>query len=164
MPLDPSIVPFAIRLSRIKSRQLARVIPGADVLDLQQELLLEVVGGWARFDSSRGRAEAFIEHLMAQRCWKLRRHRDCIASRTKSALWQLDQTPVPDPCGRSGREREEAVRSAVARMPTQYRDACHALCSTDTVSKAARRLAIPRSTLDSLIIKIRHALQAVSVT
>lgn len=162
MPLDPSIVPFAIRLSRIKSRQLARVIPGADVLDLQQELLLEVIGGWSRFDARRGRAEAFIEHLMAQRCWKLRRHRDHIASRTQSDLWKLDQTPVPDQCRRCDSEKEEAVRAAVARMPTQYRDVCHALCDTATVSSAARRLSIPRSTVDSIIIKVRHSLEVAS--
>lgn len=162
MPLDPSIVPFAIRLARIKSRQLARVLPGADALDLQQDLLVEVIGGWSRFDARRGRAEAFIEHLMAQRCWKLRRRRDHIASRTQSDLWKLDQTPVPDQCRRCDREKDEAVRAAVARMPTQYRDVCHALCDTDTVSSAARRLSIPRSTVESLIIKVRHCLASVS--
>lgn len=164
MPLDPSIVPFAVRLARIKSRQLARVLPGSDALDLQQDLLLEVIAGWSRFDARRGRAEAFVEHLVAQRCWKLRRRRDYIATHRQAELWELDRTPMPDGGVRCDREKEEAIRGAVARMPIQYRDVCHALCDTDTVSNAARRLAIPRSTVDSIITKVRHSLASISAS
>lgn len=162
MPLDPSILSFAVRLARIKSRQMARVLPNADVLDLQQDLLLEVIGGWGRFDARRGRAEAFVEHLVAQRCWKIRRRRYYLASCRQDSRCELEQIPVRGCDSACDSEKQEAVRRAVARMPTHYRDACQALCDTDTVSSAARRLAIPRSTLESIIAKLRHSLAAIT--
>lgn len=160
MSIDPTILSFALRLARIKSRQLARVLPGADALDLQQDLLLAVVDGWQRFDAERGRAEAFVEHLMAQCCWKLRRCRFYVSRPGTWTQEVLERTPLRDSGASINREKVQAVRMAVARMPHQYVDACRVLCDSETVSRAARRLDIPRSTLDSLIVKVRHSLAA----
>ncbi|MCC6425615.1 MAG: hypothetical protein IT435_02220 [Phycisphaerales bacterium] len=162
MPLDPSIVCFARHLARVKSLQLARVLPGSDALDLEQDLLLEVFSGWSRFDVRRGRAEAFVEHLVAQRCWKLRRCPKYRVSQGASSCSTTDDATPRASDAVCETERREAVRTAIARMPAQYRDACQALCDTDTVSDAARRLAIPRSTLDSIIAKVRHALAPIA--
>ncbi|MBX3358832.1 MAG: sigma-70 family RNA polymerase sigma factor [Phycisphaeraceae bacterium] len=153
---------FARHLARIKSLQLARALPGSDALDLEQDLLVEVFSGWSRFDANRGRAEAFVEHLVAQRCWKLRRCPKYRVSRGKEQRLALNESTFHARDAACQAEKREAVRIAIARMPTQYRDACQALCDTDTVSDAARRLAIPRSTLDSIIAKVRHALAPIA--
>ena len=158
MPLDPSTLSFACRLARIKSQQLARVLPGADAVDLEQDLLLEVVGGWGRFNAHRGRAEAFVEHIVAQRCWKLRRCHKYLVPPGQALCETLDDTVLLACDAACQSEKREAFRTAIARLPAQFREACQVLSEADTVSIAARRLAIPRSTLDSIIAKIRHVL------
>ena len=75
--IDPATLTFAQSLVRIKARQLAKIIPSPAVnnrKDLEQDLLLEVVVRWSRFNPSRGSAEAFVERVVERYSPRRRPH------------------------------------------------------------------------------------------
>lgn len=154
--IDPATLTFARKLARIKARQLRRLLPGQSIEDLEQELLLEVLAGWGRYDPERGRAEPFIERLVQQKAWKLLRDRRQTAER-RQRVFQLGDHDQPDPAD----EVESAclrhdVGMAVAALPPRLRDACEQL-RRESVSTVARAQGVPRSTLDSSLRKVRAA-------
>jgi len=151
--IDPTTLQFARRLARIKSRQLGRLIRSCSLEDLEQELLLEVIVGWQRFDPARGKPAAFVEHLIQQKAWKLRR-----AAGADHAARSFDAGSHDRPA------RDDAIRGialridvdvAVSKLPPDLRKACDEL-RRETVSGVARSRGVPRSTLDSSLKRVRE--------
>lgn len=155
--IDPATLTFAQSLVRIKARQLARVIPSPAVnnrKDLEQELLLEIVVRWSRFNPSRGSAEAFVERVVERKLCKLlrdakRAKRGSAASISLSCDDAVDERDrIRDTCIRAD------VRGAMNAMPERDRRVCDQLLR-ETVSEAARQLRTPRTTLEYAVSRIR---------
>ena len=151
--IDPTTLQFARRLARIKARQLGRLIRTCSREDLEQELLLEVVIGWERFDPARGKPAAFVEHLIQQKAWKLRRAE---GSQRPTRSFDADHhdKPAVDDDFRHIALRID-VDVAVTNLPPDLRKACDQL-RRDSVSSVARSRGVPRSTLDSSLKRVRE--------
>jgi len=151
--IDPTTLQFARKLARIKARQLGRLIRTCSREDLEQELLLEVVVGWERFDPARGKPAAFVEHLIQQKAWKLRR-----AASSERRARSFDANSHDQPAG------DDAIRHialridvdlAVDSLSPDLRKVCDEL-RRETVSSVARSRGVPRSTLDSSLKRVRE--------
>lgn len=153
MPIDPTTLQFARKLARIKARQLGRLIRSCSREDLEQELLLEVVIGWERFDPARGKPAAFVEHLIQQKAWKLRRAAGS-ERRTRSFDTNNHDQPAGDDPIRHVALRID-VDVAVSNLPADLRKACDEL-RRESVSGVARNRGVPRSTLDSSLKRVRE--------
>lgn len=154
MPIDPTTLEFARRLARIKARQLGRIMRAASRDDIEQELLLEVIVGWERFDAARGKPAAFVEHLIQQKAWKLRRAADAVRSARTLDAEALDQA-VEDHSLRQAALRID-VDIALDELSPDLKSACDEL-RRETVSSVARSRGVPRSTLDSSLKRVREA-------
>ena len=155
--IDPATLTFAQSLVRIKAKQLARVIPSPAVnnrKDLEQDLLLEVVVRWSRFNPSRGSAEAFVERVVERKLCKLLRDakrakrgpRAAISLSCDDSVDERDS--IRDTCIRAD------VRGVMSAMTERDRRVCDQLLR-ETVSEAARQLRTPRSTLEYAVNSVR---------
>lgn len=153
MLIDSEALSFARRLARIKAAQLKRRLARAEREDLEQELLVEIIAGWKRYDPARGRAEPFIERLVARRAWQLLRER-----RFRTRTFRFDDSGVQEPAALpqdlDAIGARHDIGAVVASMEPLLRTAC-ALLDHQSVSTAARAMSIPRSTLDSWLVKVR---------
>lgn len=153
MLIDSEALSFARRLAHIKAAQLKRRLVRTEREDLEQELLLEVIDGWKRYDPARGRTEPFIERLVARRAWQLLRDR-----RLRSRTFRFDDSRVQEAA--APRRELDAIdaridiRDVVESLDPLFRTACANL-DHQSVSTAARAMGIPRSTLDSWLAKVR---------
>ncbi len=158
MPIDPATLKFARTLARIKVRQSGRLILRADREDVEQELLLEVVVRWTRFDPLKATAEAFVERVVRDKLRNILRDR----KRAKRD-WRREQALDPKAHDRPDRanglrqvELRVDVQAVVADLPPTLREACDQL-QRESLSAVARGIGSPRSTLDSALGKAREA-------
>lgn len=160
MPIDPATLKFARTLSRIKVRQSGLLIRRADREDVEQELLLEVVVRWHRFDPLKATAEAFVERIVRDKLRNILRDR-----RRAKRDWRREQALDPQAHDRPDTtdelrraELRVDVQAVAGSLPPSLRDACDQL-RRESISAVARGIGTPRSTLDSALRRAREAFQ-----
>ncbi|HYD02459.1 MAG TPA: sigma factor [Phycisphaerales bacterium] len=156
--IDPASLAFAQRLARIKARQLRPLLPRESVDDVEQELLLEVITAWERYDPAKGHPEPFIERVVQQRAWKvLRDPRYGGGGRKAEQAFQLGEHDRPATSDDTeGACLVEDVNAAVRKLPAPMQEVCEQL-RHERVSAVARAEGVPRSTLDYWLGKVRAA-------
>jgi RNA polymerase sigma-70 factor (ECF subfamily) len=174
---------YAGRFIRHQACQLVQRagLPASDRSDLEQELWLDLLKRWPRFDAGRAGGRTFAARLVRHQAIKiLSRQREVAANpaRSVSSLHDVvaheDGRPVPlvhavdeETQARriGGRPRlsqdlfelRSDVRQVVARLPVELRDVCDRLtrCS---VSQAACELGITRASFYRRLAKVRSHL------
>jgi RNA polymerase sigma-70 factor (ECF subfamily) len=160
MPIDPATLKFARVLSRIKVRRAGRLIRRADRDDVEQELLLEVVVRWHRFDPRKATAEAFVERVVRDKFRNILRDRQR-AKRDWRREQPLEVTVHDRPESSDELRRCELridVHAVTGGLPPQLRVACDQL-RRESVSAVARGIGKPRSTLESALRRARASFQ-----
>jgi len=156
-------------------------LPASDRPDVEQELWLDLLKRWPRFDAERAGGRTFTARVVRHQAIKiLRRQKDAAAdpARAVCSLHELaaneDGRPLPlapavdeeaqaRRIGHAPRSPQELfelqsdVRRTVARLPAALRDLCERLtrCS---VSQAARELGITRASVYRRLAKVRSHL------
>jgi hypothetical protein len=144
--IDPATLAFARTLVRIKARQLARrSAPGGfDRDDVEQELLLEVLLRWPKYDPARATRQAFVEQVVRSRvCTLIRARRRLPAGRplTRAALLR----PDPGDAVRCVDVRLD-VQVVVDQLRPRLREACDHL-RRESQTGAARAMGANRASL-----------------
>jgi len=162
-----------MRSTEVIARRLAGGLFGgtASWEDLRQELLLDLVTRWRKFDPSRGSDNAFIELVTQRRAATLIRHQKA-ASRGggRSASQYLDTDPLdenderraPIPCERAQLELKWGVETALSLVPPDIRRFCELLKSGSIVG-AARQMGITRHRAHQWLLYLRQHFAALGV-
>lgn len=156
-------------------------MPASDRPDIEQELWLDLLNRWPRFDAERAGGRTFTARVVRHQAIKIFGRQKDIAgdpARAVCSLHQLtaDEDGRPFPLAHAVDEEAQArrighqprspqelfelrsdVRRTVARLPVALRDLCDRLtrCS---VSQAARELGITRASFYRRLAKVRSHL------
>jgi len=181
-PISPADLPTLIDETDRAARRLHRklALPAADLDDLRQDLLIDLICRLPGFDKRRGSIGAFAGIVLRNRCARIaiRHHRRRRAQ--GGTMLSLD-APVAgsvEPLGCllaeadglaawHGQDRDaeadiqtrEAVRSALARLPAEDRRFCCALAHRSVTALAAEGFG-SRSALYRRLADLRHVLTA----
>lgn len=154
--IDPATLLFARRLVRIKARQITRFAArhaAEGRSDLEQELMLEVLLRWPKYDPARASREAFVEQVVRSRVCTLiraRRRRPASLPLTAAALLR----PDPADAVRCVDVRLD-VQLVVDRLRPRLREACDHL-RRETQSDAARAMGANRSSMMRSLAQTRR--------
>ncbi|MBK9187357.1 MAG: sigma-70 family RNA polymerase sigma factor [Phycisphaerales bacterium] len=153
--IDPATLHFARRLVRIKASQITRsarhAVEGRN--DLEQELMLEVLLRWPKYDPARASREAFVEQVVRSRvCTLIRARRRRPVTRPLTAAAFLRPDPA-DPI-RCVDVRLD-VQVVVNRLRPRLREACDHL-RRESQSDAARAMGANRSSMMRSLAQTRR--------
>lgn len=153
--IDPATLSFARTLVRIKARQITRSVRHAaeSRSDLEQELMLEVLLRWPKYDPARASREAFVEQVVRSRvCTLIRaaRRRRVGLPLTAAAL----QRPDPRDPIRCVDVRLD-VQLVVDGLRPRLREACDHL-RRESQSDAARAMGANRSSMMRSLAQTRR--------
>jgi RNA polymerase sigma-70 factor (ECF subfamily) len=170
---------FAARHIRHKAKQVARHagFSKSDVEDIQQQLVEHVLENVAAFDPRQGHFNVFVKTVVERYTANILRDH-CAEKRDRRQTCSLSTIVDEDDCGpielgdtigqdaldaRLGRTTREPhdtaslaadVADVVATLPPELRELCKRLMNT-SVSKVARELGVPRTTLHERVRKLR---------
>lgn len=160
--------PKTHELVRRKARSLARCrgLTEHDIEDLEQDLFLDLLERWPKFDPDKSPPIHFIRKVLRNRAANFLRHRKTDKHRwarralplhkiqSESELGLAD--PLADPRDPRGERREEALQVAelLAGLPPRLRRVCE-LLGTLTVTEAAQILQTDRANIYRQINEIR---------
>jgi RNA polymerase sigma-70 factor (ECF subfamily) len=183
-PNEPALDDFASRLIRKKARQLVgrAGFTRSDQDDLEQELALKLLKHRAAFDPAQSHWYAFVTTVVERHAATLLRNKQ-VEKRDHTRATSLHiivEDPVNGPSaladtigqreldarrGRSSRsdlelaELVQDVAAVLASLPPEWREACERL-KRGSVARAARDLGLPRTTLSSLLRRLRERFEA----
>ena len=172
---------YAVWLIRYKARQLVGQagFTASDRDDLEQELILDLLGRLPKYDPRRARRNTFIARVVEHRIATLiearkagiRDYRRCRCSlndrfedeegRSVERSETLDQEDYLLRTGAQSRPSEELSALAIDMaavfegLPSGLRDLCRRL-GTETVTEISRDTGIPRGTIYESIRKLRE--------
>ncbi len=150
--------PSTRRIIRIHAKKLIRrrAFSGAEQEDIEQELSLHVLQGMASFDAAKANRDTFISRVVAHRAANLLRDR-LRQLRNRFAQISLEDLSEEE-LAREDESHEQLaadIATVQATLPPQLREMCE-LLKREGPSDVARRLGVPRSTLDQLIREVRE--------
>ena len=164
---DEGIDPYAVEIIRFKARQLVGQagFTVADRDDLEQELILDLLGRLPKYDPKRGKLTTFIarivEHKIANLIARQRASKRDYRRSTCSLNDSLDQEdylvrlgvePKPDD---QLSELTLDVAAVVDSLPPELRELCRRL-GTETVSEISRDQGVSRPTLYKSVNGLRE--------
>ncbi len=165
-PLEPYI-DYATRYAKRKASQLAGHFgfSKSDRADIVQELLLDLVRRWPKYDPKRGEPEVFIRRVLWARVSTLIKQKLALKRQFDYEAATLDEeadeevttnfrTGLPRRIDQEHADLASDVTTVLAQMTAEERDLCERLQS-QTLSEIARELGIPRSTLADRVQKLR---------
>jgi RNA polymerase sigma-70 factor (ECF subfamily) len=173
--IPPAILDAARKLATRKARKLVGHYgwTRSDVEDIAQELLLDLIHRWPKYDPTRSEPEAFVagifnHHVETMIAARLAAKRDYRRARTslnaevgrkKGGRLVERGDLLADPADEPG-EREAAtdVASIVAELPDDLRAVCRLLMEGRTVAEVARETGVPLSTLRGRLAVVRTTL------
>jgi RNA polymerase sigma factor (sigma-70 family) len=175
----PGINPHIVRCVRHHARRVRTALPGMEIEDVEQELMLHVHRRLPRFDAARGSLRTFVDRIarncaanLLQSLRSERRGSGVEVLSLEAIAWQSS-----DGEGRCSVERASAPELYVGyapedllnlrielwrvfdRLPPALRS-CFLGLFDNTVTDAARRTGVSRSTLYERIAAIRESLRA----
>jgi RNA polymerase sigma-70 factor (ECF subfamily) len=172
---------YAARVIRFKAQQLIgrHGFTRSDREDIEQELRADLVKRLRQFDPARAKRKTFIARVIEHKVATIIEYcragmRDFRREERSLDTWvdvgedgwnrfgnTLAEEDVCDVCGRPNLSREERsdlasdVENVIADLPAELRELCRFLKS-GSLSDAARRAGIPRSTLYDVVRRIRE--------
>ena len=176
----PGIDPRIVRCVRHHAARVRAALPGMEIEDVEQELMLHVHRRLSRFDAARGSLRTFADRVA----------RNCAANLLQSArserrgsgvevlsldtlAWHADGDGIAADADdgapasvasrrlRAGRPAEPAHRAlAHLRSAASALRSCFLGLFDNTVADAARRAGVSRSTMYARIAAIRESFQA----
>lgn len=181
-PISTSDLTTLIEESDLAARRLHRklALPAADLEDLHQDLLIDLIRRLPDFDKRRGTIGAFANIVLRNQCSRIaiRHHRQRKAQGGTMVSLDAPVANSVEPLGSSlavsdglaawhGQDRDaeadiqsrEAVRSALARLPDADRRFCCALVHRAVAALAAEGFG-SRSALYRRVAHLRHILTA----
>lgn len=181
-PISPADLATLINEAAVAARRLHRklVLPAADLDDLRQDLLVDLICRLPGFDARRGSIGAFANIVLRNQSSRIaiRHHRQRRAQ--GGALLSLEvplagaREPVGDTlteedglaawhgqtcCAAAVIELHHALRAALARLPAEDRRFCAALAHRPVTMLAAEDFG-SRSALYRRLADLRHVLTA----
>ncbi|MEX0718029.1 MAG: sigma-70 family RNA polymerase sigma factor [Planctomycetaceae bacterium] len=173
---------FAARLIRRKAKQLVGRggFTRTDRADLEQEMKLRVWKRFPQFDPAKAHWNAFVTTVVERHCASIlqrarrRKRVDSITSASLSELvenWDDELVELGDVIGPEDRERmigryvdgfedqselKLDVAEVMERLPEDLRRLCD-LLKIHNVAEAARELGLPRTTVSSMVSRLRQA-------
>jgi RNA polymerase sigma-70 factor (ECF subfamily) len=171
---------YAAELIRCKARQLLGKagFTWSDVEDLEQEMILELIQRFPKFDPAKAAHSTFAARIVEHKISKLFRHRrremrdyrrescsldDTIEDAEGETIWRactINQDEAAIRLGRRTRTREEETQLRIdislvlAKLPDDLREIAGQLL-TKSVAEVARDLGIPRTTLYESVKRLR---------
>lgn len=181
-PISPPDLSTLIHEADLAARRLQRKLrlPAADLDDLRQDLLVDLICRLPGFDKRRGTIGAFANIVLRNQCSRIaiRHHRQHRAQ--GGTMLSLD-APVAysveplggllaendglaalhgqDRCAAADVETREAFQSALARLPEADRRFCCTLAHRSVMALAAEGFG-SRSALYRRLVDLRHVLTA----
>ena len=164
--VDQQINPDILRLTRIKSRQLAGRYGFAsyDAEDIQQDLLLDYLKRAHSFNANRCNRKSFARLIICNRVSTLIEEQYAGCRDYRAPLVSIDQfgdaihPQVSDPTGRLFAERLTLrldIERTLTRLPSRLVSLCHLLMVCETISAAAAKAGISRATFYRQIHQVR---------
>ncbi len=168
--------PYASRVIRIKAQQLIRrpEFTQSDRADIEQELWLDLLLRFARFDGDRARHETFVNMVVNHKVATLIEARQAGKRDHRIPTYSLDEEIVDgdgDPIQREAITRCEALQEmprpsdlgmdldrAVRRLPHDLQ-LLAARLSSESITEISRTTGVPRSTLNDHVRKLRRFLE-----
>src|SRR5690625_689872 len=182
LPISPADVATLIDEADAAARRLRRklVLPAADLDDLRQDLLVDLICRLPGFDARRGSIGAFANIVLRNQSSRIamRHHRRCRAQ--GGAMLSLDvplagsREPIGDTlteddslaawhgqccCAAAVTELHHTLQAALAQLPADDRRFCAALAHRPVAALAAEGFG-SRSTLYRRLADLRHVLTA----
>ena len=171
---------YAANLIKKKARQLVGKygFTRSDREDLEQELVLDLLGRLSRFDQNRAERDAFINYvvkhkiatIIEKRTAEKRDYRRCPCSLNERVQGDdgesvergdmIDQYEYLRRTGESRRQPEEVcdmsidMQEFLENLPHKHRDLCERLM-TESIAETARHTNTPRSTVYESIKDLR---------
>lgn len=173
--IPPALLDGAMKAATRKARKLVGHYgwTKTDVEDIAQELLLDLVHRWPKYDPTRSDPEAFVagifnHHVETMIAARLAAKRDYRRARTslnvevgrkKGGRAVVRGDLLPDRADEPGRRKAASdVASIVAQLPDDLRAACRLLMEGRTVAEVARETGVPLSTLRGRLAVVRATL------
>ena len=179
-PPPPIIQEYAVKVIRHQAQQLVGTagFTADDRADLEQELLLDVLKRWPKYDARKGTPKTFVARIVVRRISTLLRHRTCAQRDHQCAGGSLNE-PLTDRAGECrergdlitqeeadlawGRAPRQALQRALLRLdvaavlaplPAPLRRLGEHL-QVGSISDAARSLGRPRTTVHDQVKVLR---------
>ena len=176
---NPKVDAYAAELIRCKACQLVGKagLTARDVDDLIQELTAELLECLPKFDPQRASLKTYVSCVVGRKAYRIIRGRTAEMRdprRESCSLNQVNAGVAPEAgvhgvtqeehdrrtgrCNRSAKEQAQLaldVESVLAKLPERLRRLCEAL-KTSSITEAAQRLGIPRSTVYGHIREVRE--------
>ena len=181
-PISPADISTLIAEAAVAARRLHRklVLPAADIDDLRQDLLIDLICRLPGFDSRRGSIGAFANIVLRNQSSRIaiRHHRQRRAQGGTMLSLEVPLAGTREPVGNTltaedglavwhGQtcsatavtELHHALQAALARLPTEDRRFCAALAHRPVTALAAEGFG-SRSALYRRLADLRHVLTA----
>jgi RNA polymerase sigma factor (sigma-70 family) len=168
-------VDYATRYAQHKAKQLSGHFGynASDQADIVQDLLLDLVERWPNYDPERGTPETFIRHIiwcnvsaLIEQKRALKRQFDYEASpideSVEDEVTANFRTASPRRIDQEYVALATDVAAVMERLSADERELCERLQS-QSISKVARDLGIPRSTLFDRVKKLRSEFEEANV-
>jgi RNA polymerase sigma-70 factor (ECF subfamily) len=141
-------------------------IAESDRADIEQELALDLVQRWPKFDPGKSKPRTFITQVVRHKVSTIIRHRSTEQRRfeqighvpidrsIEEEVPRCFRTGLPERIDQEYVDLSEDVAAVLAKLPAELRNICKQL-RTESIAEVARQLGIPASTLRYRIRKIR---------
>ena len=168
--LDPHIA-FATDYAKRKAKQLTGFFGfnKSDRADIVQDLLLDLVRRWPKFDPARGEPEVFIRRVLWARVATLIREKraqkrqfeyeaEPISEEVEEEVSVNFRTGLPLRIDQEYSDLASDVATVLAKLLPEDRDLCMRLQS-QSLSEIASELGVPRSTLADRLQSLRSCFE-----
>jgi RNA polymerase sigma-70 factor (ECF subfamily) len=168
-PQDNSLekyLDYATRYAKRKANQLVDHFgfSKSDRADIVQELMLDLVRRWSKFDPSRGKPQVFIRRVLWARVSTLIKEKRALKRQfdfESAPLTEADnevttsfRSGLPERIDQEYADLAFDVATVLAELSDEDRDLCERLQS-QPLAEIARELGIARSTLADRVQKLR---------
>ena len=137
--------------------------------DIEQELALDLIRRWPKFDPQRSKPRTFIARVIRNKVSTLIRHRMSEQQQFEQVGYSIDATVEEEvtTCFRTGQPHRtdqeyvalrEDVRAVLARLPPELREVCERL-KRASIPRVAKELGIPVTTLRYRLKKLRDVFE-----
>lgn len=138
--------------------------------DIEQDLALDLIERWQKFDGERSKPQTFITRVVKHKVSKIIRHRMTEQRRFDQVSGSIDRAAEEEvtTCFRTSQPRRidqeyfelaDDVDSVLQRVPAEMREVCERL-KTDSIPAVADQMGIPVTTLRYRLSKLREVFEA----
>jgi len=176
-----TILDYAGKLIKAKTQKLIRNagFTKSDSDDIEQEIMLDLISRLPQFDPNKATLKTFVARVVRNKTYNIIRHRrqeardylrescsineyidDGEGGQIERTATLSDEEQVARKGGRNISMQEEvntrlSIEAVLAHLPDSLKQLCELLMH-ENVAQAARRLGVPRTTLNDHVHKLRQ--------